>query len=170
MANSAPMNEQMTAALKAQMADIVLPDPVSAWPPAWGWWVLAMVIVIAVISLFVLAMRHRRLNRYRGQALNQLNACNPENLHQQVQHIVRITKASALTVRPALREEVACISASDWGQWLNQQCTKPVFDGASIELIQHYAYQPTQETPSAALHRQTQLWLRTHRFKEVRHA
>lgn len=35
--------------LLSQLADIHLPEPVSFWPPAPGWWVLAVLLLIALV-------------------------------------------------------------------------------------------------------------------------
>lgn len=39
----------MTAEALAELRDWHLPDPVSWWPPAFGWWLVAVLILIALI-------------------------------------------------------------------------------------------------------------------------
>ncbi len=92
---NAPLDQkaQMAEALKAQMADIILPPPVPAWPPAWGWWVLAAVLLAALIGLIVVWKQRQRKNRYRKTAIAALKQASPSNIHEQVQSILTLTKA-----------------------------------------------------------------------------
>ena len=41
----------MNQDLLAQLNDIQTPEPIGAWPLAWGWWVL---IIASLILLFLL--------------------------------------------------------------------------------------------------------------------
>jgi len=49
--------------------DIIVPDPVSVWPLAPGWYGLGWVLLIALAFWVWSRMRQRRLNRYRREAL-----------------------------------------------------------------------------------------------------
>jgi len=55
----------------SQLRDIHLPAPVSWWPPAPGWWLLAAILLGLIIIGYWLIRRHR-INRWRRQALAQL--------------------------------------------------------------------------------------------------
>ena len=46
--------------LLAQLADIHLPEPVSFWPPAIGWWILAALALVLLIILFRKFASYRR--------------------------------------------------------------------------------------------------------------
>lgn len=61
--------------LLAQLADIHLPEPVSFWPPAPGWWVLAVIVLIAAV-VFVRwwNQRHARQQVYL-HAVAELDRC-----------------------------------------------------------------------------------------------
>lgn len=52
--------------------DIHLPDPVSWWPPALGWWLL-LVLTICIVALVLWQIRRRRLFRLRKAALAELD-------------------------------------------------------------------------------------------------
>lgn len=61
--------------LLAQLADIHLPEAVSFWPPAPGWWVLALLVVVMIIALgrkYGLYLKQQKINRY---ALAELEHC-----------------------------------------------------------------------------------------------
>lgn len=163
-------NAKMAEALKAQMADIILPPPVPAWPPAWGWWILAGVMVAALIALIVIWKQHQRKNRYRKAAIAALNQANPNNLHDQVQSILTLTKACVLSAQPSLRDKVAAMPAEPWLAWLNARVKSPVFCEQECKLIAEFAYRPSDQAPSAKLSKATERWLRTHQLKEAQHA
>ena len=54
------------------LRDIHLPDPVSWWPPAPGWWLLSLLIIAAVCYLGVQTIRRYKRRLYRRQAMAEL--------------------------------------------------------------------------------------------------
>ena len=57
----------------AELRDIHLPATVDVWPPAPGWWLLAVIVLaLCIFSLFKLWQWWRH-NRYRREAVKQLN-------------------------------------------------------------------------------------------------
>ncbi|MBN7818992.1 DUF4381 domain-containing protein [Bowmanella yangjiangensis] len=60
----------MNANPLAELKDIHLPDPVSAWPPAYGWWLLAAVILALLIFTVrtLVAARRKKLAIRQAQA------------------------------------------------------------------------------------------------------
>jgi len=61
--------------LLAQLADIHLPEPVSFWPPAPGWWVLAILIVIALLVIARWWRRQHVRQQILQHAISELEAC-----------------------------------------------------------------------------------------------
>ena len=55
------------------LRDIHLPDPVSWWPPALGWWLLFALIAFSVALIFWLK-RRRKLSKFRNASLAELDA------------------------------------------------------------------------------------------------
>lgn len=60
------------AAKLAELKDIHLPEAVSWWPLAPGWWVLIGLVAAAIVALIVAAYLRRRTVRYR--ALKELES------------------------------------------------------------------------------------------------
>jgi hypothetical protein len=52
--------EALRRTLQAQLRDIQLPEAVSWWPPAWGWWllVIAVFVVVALVAWHYRKLRH----------------------------------------------------------------------------------------------------------------
>jgi hypothetical protein len=53
--------------------DIHLPDPVSWWPPALGWWILLLLVVL-MVGLTIWIKRQRQRFRLRTTAMAELEA------------------------------------------------------------------------------------------------
>lgn len=53
----------------SQLQSIHTPDAVSAWPLAWGWWLLLAVFAALSVLLVVSVYRHIRFNKARRQAI-----------------------------------------------------------------------------------------------------
>lgn len=61
--------------LLAQLADIHLPEPVSYWPPAPGWWLLALALLALAIYAGRRYRRYHRLHKVCNEALAELERC-----------------------------------------------------------------------------------------------
>lgn len=107
----------------AQLKDIHLPDPVSWWPLAPGWYGVMILIVIVMIALTYFFYK-RHLNALpKKQALILLKAYSE---HYEKERNAQLTSAriSELLKRVALvyfpRMEVASIHGDAWIEFLNQ--------------------------------------------------
>lgn len=122
------------------LRDLHLPEAISWWPLAPGWWV---VIAIALIGLGLLLrawLRLRARGAARRYALGQLN----EIVQQYEEHknpVTFGTEISALLRRTMLayapRLDVAGLTGEAWLQWLDQDLAKPVFSsGPGRQIIE----------------------------------
>ncbi|GAB3382397.1 DUF4381 domain-containing protein [Spongiibacter taiwanensis] len=101
----------------AHLADIHLPEPVSWFPPAPGWWALAGITLLLAVAISW-ALRRRHLQRaHRRQAIAELGKLkrqtNPHLLAQQINPLLRQV---ALHNHP--RRDIAHLSGLAWAQWL----------------------------------------------------
>ena len=102
----------------SNLHDIVLPVPVSYWPPAPGWWILALaMLAVAVILIVRLVARYRR-NAYRRAALRELDAIGPAVDGASAMHISAVLKRTALVAFP--REQVAGLTGPAWLAFLDR--------------------------------------------------
>ena len=70
-APSTPTLPAEVAAQLAQLRDIHLPDPISWWPLAPGWWALAAFLLICSACVLIVELRRRRSLKYK--ALRELD-------------------------------------------------------------------------------------------------
>jgi len=61
--------------LLAQLADIHLPQPVGMWPPAPGWWILALLLLVLAVLAARRYLRFGRLRKVCNHALAELDHC-----------------------------------------------------------------------------------------------
>lgn len=104
-----------------ELRDIHLPDAVSWWPPAPGWWMLFALLVVIVLG-YLFWRRWRAQGRVRREGLlelEQLAAAYQANQdsHQLVKEISILMRRLALSYYP--RSEVASLSGEAWLQWLD---------------------------------------------------
>jgi hypothetical protein len=129
------------------LRDIHLPGPVSWWPPAPGWWLLAGLLALMVILFpFMLAAvrRLRGRRRLRRQALEELARIEYDldstgDLPGALQNLSILLRRVALSVFP--ERKVAGRSGRQWSEWL--QRTGPAgIDPAVLESLTRAPYRP----------------------------
>ncbi|MBF0191196.1 MAG: DUF4381 domain-containing protein [Magnetococcales bacterium] len=104
------------------LRDIHLPDPISWWPPAWGWWAATLTLLLLLASGLLLRYRAKR-HRLRAAALAELSRIRQGYaLHQDPRLLA--TELSALLRRVSLlrhpRHEVAGLSGEAWLTFLDR--------------------------------------------------
>ena len=104
------------------LRDIHLPDPVPFWPPAPGWWLLALVVVLMLIAAGWLWKRHRR-TAYQRAALKELQQLRQALTQGQAGTLV-IAELSILLRRAAIsrygRQQVAALNGMAWLEFLDR--------------------------------------------------
>ena len=150
--------------LLEDFVETVAPEPVSWWPATQGWWLVLLLVLVAVATRVYGFYQEYKANVYRRQALAWLN-------HQLSQGIeVGVLQIPALLKRVALeafdREEVAELSGVTWEKWLDEQCDQTDFSGEYTAMLARVAYQknaPLSQTECRQLIAQTRLWIVQHR-------
>ncbi|MCX2981690.1 DUF4381 domain-containing protein [Halieaceae bacterium IMCC14734] len=108
----------------AQLRDIQLPNEISWWPPAPGWWIVAALLLLALLGLAAWLWRQRQRRAYRRFAVAELLTARDafeesgDALHY-AQQLNLILKRAALTAWP--HDEVANLSGAQWMSFLDQQ-------------------------------------------------
>ena len=57
-----------------RLVDITVPEPISWWPLAPGWWVVTAIVLLAIVAALVVMVRRWRRNAYRRAALAELDS------------------------------------------------------------------------------------------------
>jgi hypothetical protein len=157
------MNPQAQDPL-ANLRDIHLPDPITSWVPAPGWWIVALTVI--GLSLLVFYVRARRQGSARRMALRELDVlvATSADLQQLA------TGFSALLRRVAIVRygagAVASLHGKAWAEFL--QAHSDTLHASVGVLLAQSPYAPEelarQPSPEAATREQlileTRHWIR----------
>lgn len=144
----------------SQLQDIHLPAPVSNWPPAYGWWLIALLLLALLLaSLWQWRVfRKKRLAKRQALALlSQLDANQPNWPGQ----LNQLLKRLALSYFPA--EQVASHYQHHWLAFLQQQLPdkKQAAFSAVFSPLLKGLYQPASTPPDfAQTMQQSRLWIK----------
>ncbi len=112
------------------LRDIHLPEPVSWWPPAPGWWLLAVAIVLFIIVFFIIRKIYRKT--YLKRQLKRDIKAEFEHIkqhYQQTQNEVALAQALSVLLRRASisyypAKNIAGLTGDEWLDWLDKTSTK----------------------------------------------
>lgn len=117
-----------------RLHDLIPPPAVPWWPPAPAWyWVLGC-CAVALVVVIARAIRHRRRDAYRREALALL-ASSPA-----VEGLPELIKRTALSAYP--RERVAALTGDEWLAFLDRTAHTTDFRSGPGRQLSRLAYQP----------------------------
>lgn len=122
-----------------KLRDIHLPQPISWWPLAWGWYVLILIGLISLLSLAAYILRRYRQGLAKREALRLL--ADYERQYQLEQNDSCMSaKISELLRRVALvyypRHQVAGLKGEAWIEFLSSTSKNISFEPLKIALIE----------------------------------
>ena len=124
----------------ANLNDIVLVPPPLWWPPAPGWYALALALLIIIIWSIYRSWHRYHNNRYRRAAMAELKKIETEQDAYVASSLPALLKRTALHAYP--REQVAALSCGQWRGFLDQNCASEPFKGEAGDLLTKLAYHP----------------------------
>jgi Domain of unknown function (DUF4381) len=145
----------------SKLHDIVIPAAAPWWPPAPGWWVIAIGLLAALAVASLQAWRRHRANAYRREALRELDRLPDATA------IMPLLKRAAMTAYG--REAVASMSGDAFLAFLDRTGGTHAFTTGPARLLPGATF-AEQSLPTAADAAATvadaATWLRTHRTGE----
>ena len=114
----------------ADLADIHLPNSISAWPLAPGWWVLIILTCAGLVALFILWSKWHASRLYRRQALAQLNSIEASNnkisSNSQLVATLELLKQTANTAYPD--QHFGSLGIAEFKVFLQKSCSEAAFE------------------------------------------
>ncbi|HHJ80996.1 MAG TPA: DUF4381 domain-containing protein [Candidatus Tenderia electrophaga] len=142
------------------LRDIHLPEAVSWWPPALGWWLLLALLILLPIIVWAI---HKFLARQqlRKLALAELNTIEAKFKQQQnSQQLLR--DISALLRRICIsrfpRHDVAGLTGEAWANFLNSQAHS--FDAHISQALVNGPFQKQYDIDAQALINASRDWIK----------
>ncbi|MET0355295.1 MAG: DUF4381 domain-containing protein [Cellvibrio sp.] len=170
MTQAPPTISPQTAAAQdplAQLQDIHLPPEIGLWPPAWGWWILALLIIVSISAILFFIKRKKSRNAYRALAIAELNSIHKKYADEQnseyLQNLSIVLRRTALSGFGS--QFKANLKGQDWLQWLDEQCpkTNQQFSKGVGSALLIGPYQKSPEFNRNELHKLSLLWVNEHR-------
>ena len=148
----------------AQLRDIHLPEPISAWPPALGWWVVFIIIIALLAASVYYWCKHIQRNRYRKYALKQLAILQRQNSTNYLQQLNRLLKQTALAAEPTT--DIAGLSGQQWLAFLDISGNTSDFSQGVAKVLLDGPYAPTiADVNLLELDKIAARWIKQHDIK-----
>ena len=125
------------------LRDLHLPEPISWWPLAPGWWLVIALVLFALGWLLLRAWRKYQFHAPRRYAIRELATLeseylehrNPVTLGQQLSELLR-----RAMIAYAPRHEVAGLTGEAWLEWLDKDLPVPYFHTAGGKSLLQLPY------------------------------
>ena len=150
MSSQSPVDPAAVAEVLAQLRAYRLPDPVGWWPPAPGWWVVfvLMLLVVSIAAMWV--RRQRKLTAASRQAQRELNQLRRQ-LDVDGDTTGFIRRLSALLRRYALAKwpshDIAGMTGDDWLAFLDARGGNGDFVQGVGRHLADAPYRPSADIP-----------------------
>ena len=154
----------MNPDLLSQLRDIHTAAPVGWWPPAPGWWVLALLLLVLLGWLGRRVLARYRVHQRRKQMLgwvDHLNAnIDPQRDPQAyLSTLNRIFKLVALRAFPD--QHCAVLSGQEWVDFLIEK-TKKTESAETLGVLATGPYDPAPKFNPDQLSELSRYWIRQH--------
>ncbi len=145
----------------ANLADIHLPEPISAWPPAIGWWLLALVVLAFIAGLIRWQIKRYQKSAYRREALAQLAVIKSQA--RENSSIATATQLSGLLKQVAVtaygRHQTASLNGTAWLKFLDEKGDTQSFTSGPGKILGDDIYKPHVDIDLEKLFHISQQWI-----------
>ena len=150
------------------LEDIIVPNSVSIWPLAFGWWLLLAIIITFFIGIFFVYKNYQKKWNYRKEALRLLKEYSSSLHYTQdaladkeiVAKYLECLKRTAMSAYPTY--DIQALYGRGWIDFLNQQTPSPLFKGELADFIYESQYKKTTNINHQELYFAVENWIKKH--------
>lgn len=146
----------------ADLKDIHLPEPISWWPPAPGWWLLLALLAALILALAAFLHYRRKYQAWRKAALRELARLENTGLPapELTEAVAALVRRSAMTAERVYRKpaRAAHLQGAEWQAYLQAHMPAEAARWLAIDR-----YQACPDIQPEALLQATRYWIK--RFK-----
>jgi hypothetical protein len=154
----------MNPDLMAQLRDIHSAPAVPWWPPAPGWWLVALLVLAVLVWFGRRLLARYRVYQRRQQMLGWVDHLNAtvdphKDPYAYLSTLNRVFKVVALRAFPG--QQVAVMAGPQWTEFLQQHASAK----QSVEALAVLAtgpYQPAPQFDSVAISELARAWIKQH--------
>jgi len=127
------------------LRDIHLPDAVSGWPPAPGWWLTPLILVLLCGLAWFINQRRRSIGRWNREAQSELKAIEKHyrrdpDARQLIQALSSLIRRAAMTHQG--RQGIAGLNGEAWLKYLDSIMGATRFQDDTGRLLIEAAWRP----------------------------
>jgi len=156
--------------LLAQLADIHLPEPVSYWPPAIGWWILAAIALVLLVILYRKFASKQRQRKNLPYALAELQRCydsysqadaanSDQNKLDYVNQFNTVVRRVALVHYP--QANAASLDGASWVDFIRQKGDSSLLSDDIATALQFGRFQTKCDVDVDAMQGFGQQWIQS---------
>jgi hypothetical protein len=160
-----------SAELLAQLADIHLPEPISYWPPAPGWWLLVLLVIILMSWLAVKAWHAHRLRQICAHALHELDTAyhhylqaeSPDRDQQNAARLLFLNEFNAVLRRVSLwhfpNSGVASLGGAAWVDFIREKGESSLLTDEIADALAQGRFMTRCDVNTEQLYRFGESWI-----------
>ncbi len=146
------------------LRDIHLPEAISIWPLAIGWWILPLFILLFTYIVYRLIKhkKHKESLAYRNISLLELKKIRTQYINNNdsrtlLRDISTLLRRIALSYLP--REDIASLTGEQWIKQLNDLSAQTFFNQELAELLETGPYKAQNDFDQEELLNTCELWI-----------
>lgn len=150
------------------LRDIHVPDAISWWPPAFGWWVLAILVPLTLYLIYRLYQRLTRKTALKSakKLIQSIKVDAQLSKHEKLVALSSLMRRSAICLYP--RSDVASLTGEDWLDFLDNSIPNRGFNSDSGWLLTNALYsKPTDTQYLAPLFNLCESWLNAQKEPKI---
>ncbi|NRB41519.1 MAG: DUF4381 domain-containing protein [Pseudomonadales bacterium] len=146
-----------------QLKDIHLPDAISSWPPAMGWWLVTIIIIVTLTSAITLLYLYWQKTSYKRQAIKKLKDIQLKNQtdDEVINTLAELLRQTAIAANmPSARN----LHGEQWQALLQKNMPEKT---AQLFAIGRYKKQMASDIETPQLYTDVLHWIKKHRNEET---